>query len=67
MATDETEEAGLYLRYADGSTFEVCILRCENCGRLIDTEEGFNLHVQRAAPFILCMHSHCVSHIVELR
>ena len=30
MATDETEEAGLYLRYADGSMFEVCILRCEN-------------------------------------
>jgi hypothetical protein len=66
-ATDEIEEPGLYLRYADGSTFEIAIFRCEGCGRSIDAEETFYLHVQPAAPLLMCMHSRCAGHIVELR
>jgi hypothetical protein len=67
VATDEIEEPGLYLRYADGSTFEIAIFRCEGCGRLIDTEDTFYLHVQAAAPLLMSMHSRCARHIVKLR
>ena len=67
MAIDEGEQPGLYRRYAEGSIFEIYVLRCEACGRLIDTEQTFYLHVQAAPPFIVSMHRRCASHVIQLR
>jgi hypothetical protein len=66
VATDEND-AGLYIQYADGSIFEIYVLRCENFGQVIDPENTFYLHVQAAAPLLVGMHTQCASRIVELR
>jgi hypothetical protein len=63
VVEEESGGAGLYVKYADGSIFELYVLRCDRCGCVIDPEQGFHLLVAPApaAPCILTIHSCCAS------